>query len=126
MFTSTIKDVLLEGDSEIIQPMGLDGSGKTTLANAIGVADLVRDTLRMRPDRIVVGEMCDGAPALETPKSWNTSHPGGLSALHANSSTEALLRIGDLIAEVACRAPSRMIGRVPTFVVRPADVASKR
>ncbi len=52
---------------------------------AIGVADLVRDALRMRPDRIVIGEMRDGAAALETLKSWNTGHPGGLSTVHANS-----------------------------------------
>lgn len=72
----------------------------------IGVADLVRDALRMRPDRIVVGEMRDGDAALQTLKSWNTGHPGGLSTLHANSADDVLRRVEDLISEVAA-APSR-------------------
>lgn len=83
----------------------------------IGVADLVRDALRMRPDRIIIGEMRDGAAALETLKSWNTGHPGGLSTLHANSATEALSRIEDLIGEVVSQAPRRMIGDAVDRVV---------
>lgn len=83
----------------------------------IGVADLVRDALRMRPDRIVIGEMRDGAAALETLKSWNTGHPGGLSTLHANSATEALRRVEDLIGEVASQIPHRMIGDAVDRVV---------
>jgi len=83
----------------------------------IGVADLVRDALRMRPDRIVIGEMRDGAAALETLKSWNTGHPGGLSTVHANSATEAMARIEDLIGEVASQAPRRMIGQAVDRVV---------
>jgi len=84
---------------------------------AIGVADLVRDALRMRPDRIVIGEMRDGAAALETLKSWNTGHPGGLSTVHANSATEALRRMEDLIGEVASQVPQRMIGEAIDCVV---------
>lgn len=75
----------------------------------IGVADLVRDALRMRPDRIVVGEMRDGAAALETLKAWNTGHPGGLSTIHANSAREAVARLEDLTAEVSARSVRRMI-----------------
>lgn len=77
----------------------------------IGVADLVRDALRMRPDRIVIGEMRDGAAVLETLKSWNTGHPGGLSTLHANSAEDVLRRLEDLIGEVAVQAPRRLIGQ---------------
>lgn len=84
---------------------------------AIGVADLVRDALRMRPDRIVIGEMRDGAAALETLKSWNTGHPGGLSTVHANSATEALRRMEDLIGEVASQIPRRMIGDAVDCIV---------
>jgi len=83
----------------------------------IGVADLVRDALRMRPDRIVVGEMRDGAAALETLKSWNTGHPGGLSTVHANSALEALRRIEDLVGEVTSVVPQRMIGDAVKCVI---------
>ncbi|MFK0299560.1 ATPase, T2SS/T4P/T4SS family [Brevundimonas sp. NPDC090276] len=75
----------------------------------IGVADLVRDALRMRPDRIVVGEMRDGAAALETLKAWNTGHPGGLSTVHANSAAETVARLEDLTAEVSARSVRRSI-----------------
>jgi type IV secretion system protein VirB11 len=77
----------------------------------IGVVDLVRDALRMRPDRIVVGEMRDGAAALETLKAWNTGHPGGLSTIHANSAEEVLHRLEDLIAEVSAEIPRRSIAQ---------------
>lgn len=84
---------------------------------SIGVVDLVRDALRMRPDRIIVGEMRDGSAALETLKSWNTGHPGGLSTIHANSAEDALRRIEDLIAEVSATASRHMIGQTVDLIV---------
>lgn len=83
----------------------------------VGVVDLVRDALRMRPDRIVVGEMRDGAAALETLKAWNTGHPGGLSTLHANSAEETLLRVEDLLSEVTARTPRRAVVRSIDLIV---------
>lgn len=82
----------------------------------IGVVDLVRDALRMRPDRIVVGEMRDGAAALETLKAWNTGHPGGLSTLHANSAREAILRLEDLLQEVVAQPPRRAIAQAVDLI----------
>ncbi|MEQ7154395.1 P-type conjugative transfer ATPase TrbB [Brevundimonas aurifodinae] len=84
---------------------------------AIGVADLVRDALRMRPDRIVIGEMRDGAAALETLKAWNTGHPGGLSTLHANAGEAVPRRLEDLIGEVSARPSPRMIGEAIDRIV---------
>jgi len=83
----------------------------------IGVVDLVRDALRMRPDRIVVGEMRDGAAALETLKAWNTGHPGGLSTIHANSAEEALARLEDLLLEVVVHPPRRAIAQAVDLIV---------
>lgn len=83
----------------------------------IGMVDLVRDALRMRPDRIVVGEMRDGAAALETLKAWNTGHPGGLSTLHANSAHEALARLEDLLLEVVAQPPRRAIAQAIDLIV---------
>lgn len=84
---------------------------------AIGVVDLVRDSLRMRPDRIVVGEMRDGAAALETLKSWNTGHPGGLSTIHANSAGDVLRRVEDLLSEVVAQPPRRAIAQAIDRIV---------
>lgn len=92
----------------------------------IGVVDLVRDALRMRPDRIVVGEMRDGAAALETLKSWNTGHPGGLSTLHANSADDVLRRVEDLIAEVSSRTRRRAIAQAVDRNVHIRRTASGR
>lgn len=93
---------------------------------AIGVVDLVRDALRMRPDRIVVGEMRDGAAALETLKSWNTGHPGGLSTVHANSADDALRRVEDLIAEVSASVSRRAIGQAIDRIVHIRRTADGR
>lgn len=76
----------------------------------VTMADLVRIALRMRPDRIVIGEVRDGS-ALDMLKAWNTGHPGGLATVHANSATEALSRLEDLIGEVSPVIPYRAIGQ---------------
>lgn len=68
-------------------------------------------------DRIVVGEMRDGAAALETLKSWNTGHPGGLSTIHANSAEDVLRRIEDLMTEVVAQAPRRAIAQAVDRIV---------
>ncbi|MDQ1193902.1 P-type conjugative transfer ATPase TrbB [Brevundimonas vesicularis] len=92
----------------------------------IGVVDLVRDALRMRPDRIVVGEMREGSAALETLKAWNTGHPGGLSTIHANSAPEALYRIEDLIAETGPAIPRRAIAQAIDVLVHIARTPAGR
>ncbi|HEX5656744.1 MAG TPA: P-type conjugative transfer ATPase TrbB [Polyangiales bacterium] len=64
----------------------------------VDMHQLLRWTLRLRPDRIVVGEV-RGAEALVVLKSWNTGHPGGLTTLHANGAREALDKLEQLAAE---------------------------
>lgn len=60
--------------------------------------DLLRYCMRLRPDRIVVGEV-RGKEAYSLIKAWNTGHPGGVSTVHANSAAEGLSRLGRLISE---------------------------
>jgi P-type conjugative transfer ATPase TrbB len=67
----------------------------------------IRDAMRSRPDRIIVGEVREGAAALDLVKAWNTGHPGGLGTVHANDTASMLSRIFQLIEEVA--NPSRSI-----------------
>jgi len=80
------------------------------------LADLVRSTLRLRPDRIVVGEV-RGAEALDMLKAWNTGHPGGITTLHANSAHGALYRLEQLIQEAVITVPRRMIAEAIDIVV---------
>lgn len=82
----------------------------------VGMRELVQMTLRLRPDRIVVGEVRDGA-ALEVLKAWNTGHPGGLLTLHANSAADALMRLEDLCIEAGLSAPQRLIQSAVDAVV---------
>lgn len=65
-------------------------------SETIDMTRLLRATLRLRPDRIVVGEV-RGAEALALLKAWNTGHPGGVGTVHANDAVGALVRLGQLI-----------------------------
>jgi Flp pilus assembly CpaF family ATPase len=68
----------------------IEGKGEIT------IRDLVKNSLRMRPDRIVVGE-CRGGEALDMLQAMNTGHDGSLTTIHANSTREAISRISTLI-----------------------------
>ena len=62
----------------------------------------------MRPDRIIIGEVRDGA-ALELLKAWNTGHPGGICTIHANSPEATISRLEDLVHEAVNVIPKRLI-----------------
>ncbi|MDR6623819.1 P-type conjugative transfer ATPase TrbB [Caulobacter segnis] len=87
-----------------------------TRSGLVSLADLVRSTLRLRPDRIVVGEV-RGGEALDLLKAWNTGHPGGLATIHANSARSALYRLEQLVQEVVAVAPRRLIAEAVDLVV---------
>ncbi|MCW3585114.1 ATPase, T2SS/T4P/T4SS family [Burkholderia cenocepacia] len=64
----------------------------------VSMTRLLKATMRMRPDRIIVGEVRDGA-VLALLKMWNTGHPGGLATIHANDCEDGLVRVGQLMEE---------------------------
>lgn len=80
------------------RPANLEGKG------AILIRDLVKNTLRMRPDRIVVGE-CRGAEALDMLQAMNTGHEGSLTTLHANTPRDALARLETMILMAGMELP---------------------
>lgn len=80
------------------------------------LVDLVRSTMRLRPDRIVVGEV-RGPEALDLLKAWNTGHPGGVTTLHANSAKAALSRLEQLVAEATQTPPRKLIAEAVNVVV---------
>jgi len=90
--------------------VGPSGTGAVTMA------DLVRSTLRLRPDRIIVGEV-RGREALDMLKAWNTGHPGGIATVHANSATAALYRLEQLVQESVVTVPRRLIAEAIDMIV---------
>lgn len=76
-------------------------------SDAVDMSRLLKSTMRLRPDRIIVGEVRDGA-ALTMLKAWNTGHPGGIATIHSNSARSALQRLEQLTAE-ASRQPMQAV-----------------
>jgi pilus assembly protein CpaF len=84
------------------RPPNIEGKGQIT------IRDLVRNALRMRPDRIVVGE-CRGGEALDMLQAMNTGHDGSLTTLHANSTRDALARMETMVLMSGMDLPVRAI-----------------
>jgi pilus assembly protein CpaF len=84
------------------RPKNIEGEGEVT------IRDLVRNALRMRPDRIIVGEV-RGAEALDMLQAMNTGHEGSLSTIHANSARDALNRLETMVLMAGYELPVRAI-----------------
>ncbi|HVA10336.1 MAG TPA: CpaF family protein [Acidimicrobiales bacterium] len=84
------------------RPPNAEGSGE------VKIRDLVRNSLRMRPDRIIVGE-CRGAETLDMLQAMNTGHPGSMTTVHANNPREALGRLETMVLMGGVELPQRAI-----------------
>jgi pilus assembly protein CpaF len=84
------------------RPANIEGKGEIT------IRDLLKNSLRMRPDRIVVGE-CRGGEALDMLQAMNTGHDGSLSTVHANSPRDAIARMETLVLMAGMDLPLRAI-----------------
>ncbi len=108
--------VILIEDTRELQCAAPDVVALRTRAGSVTMADLVRSTLRLRPDRIIVGEV-RGPEALDMLKAWNTGHPGGIATIHANSALSALYRVEQLVAEAVVTVPRRLIADAIDLIV---------
>jgi len=107
--------VILE-DTRELRCSAPDVTQLRTHRAGVSLRDLVRSTMRLRPDRIVVGEV-RGGEALDLLKAWNTGHPGGLTTLHANSAIGAFSRLEQLVAEATTALPISLIAEAVDVVV---------
>jgi type IV secretion system protein VirB11 len=89
------------------------------------LSDLVRSSLRLRPDRIPIGEV-RGAEALDLLKAWGTGHPGGVGTIHAGSAIGALRRLEQLIQEAVVTVPRALIAETIDLVAVLAGRGSAR
>jgi P-type conjugative transfer ATPase TrbB len=85
-------------------------------SETIDMTRLLRATMRLRPDRILVGEV-RGGEALALLKAWNTGHPGGVGTVHANDAGAALVRLGQLIQEAGVPPVPELIAEAVDLVV---------
>lgn len=88
----------------------------TRVHEGVSQRELVKCALRMRPDRIVVGEVRDAA-ALDIVKAWQTGHPGGAASIHANNAYGGLLRMEQLIMESGAVNQEKLIGEVVNLLI---------
>ena len=106
--------VILEDTAEI--QYSADNAVYLHTSDTIDMGRLLKSTMRLRPDRIIVGEVRDGA-ALTLLKAWNTGHPGGIATIHANSAYAALTRLEQLVAEVSTTPMPEVIGEAVDMVI---------
>ncbi|MEL6237286.1 MAG: P-type conjugative transfer ATPase TrbB [Pseudomonadota bacterium] len=107
--------VILE-DTRELRCVAEDVVQMRTQPGVASLSDLVRSTLRLRPDRIIIGEV-RGGEALDMLKAWNTGHPGGIATLHANSALAGLHRLEQLIGEASANIPHELIAEAIDCVV---------
>lgn len=91
----------------------------------VSMRDLIKITMRKTPERIIVGELRDGA-ALDLLKAWNSGHPGGVSTIHADDCLGGLEKLEQYIEEVSSNAQSKLIARSVNLVVTIAKVEGVR
>jgi type IV secretion system protein VirB11 len=117
LVNALLAEVAKSGDRVILcedlRELQCAAPNQVALRTRDGVAsltDLVRSTLRLRPDRIIIGEV-RGGEALDLIKAWGTGHPGGVGTLHAGSALGALLRLEQLIQEAVVTVPRGLIAQ---------------
>ncbi len=110
--------LILEDTSEI--QCAAQNAVSLHTSDAADMARLLKSTMRLRPDRIIVGEVRDGA-ALTLLKAWNTGHPGGITTIHANSAASALRRLEQLTAEASQQPMREVIGKPSTSWSRSSE-----
>jgi type IV secretion system protein VirB11 len=111
---TTDRVVLIE-DTRELQCRAPNLVALRTKDGVASLSDLVRSSLRLRPDRIPIGEV-RGAEALDLLKAWGTGHPGGIGTIHAGTALGALRRLEQLIQEAVVTVPRALIAETIDLV----------
>ena len=85
-------------------------------SESVDLLRLLRETMRLRPDRILVGEV-RGPEALALLKAWNTGHPGGVATIHANNARAGLIRLEQLIAEASVTPMKELVAEAVDLII---------
>jgi len=121
----TADRVVLIEDTRELQCAAPNLVALRTKDGVASLSDLVRSSLRLRPDRIPIGEV-RGAEALDLLKAWGTGHPGGIGTIHAGSALGALRRLEQLIQEAVITVPRAMIAETINVIAVLAGRGAQR
>lgn len=108
--------LLLLEDTKELQCAAKDYAQRRTVDGIVDMRALVRSSLRLRPDRIIVGEL-RGPEALDWLKACNTGHPGSLTSVHADSARQTLSRIEQLVFEAGLSHTHALIGEAIDLII---------
>ncbi|GGA48677.1 P-type conjugative transfer ATPase TrbB [Pelagibacterium lentulum] len=106
--SSTTERIVIIEDTRELQCAAPNLIAMRTKDGLLSLSDLVRSALRLRPDRIPIGEV-RGPEALDLLKAWGTGHPGGIGTIHAGTAIGALRRLEQLIQEAVITVPRALI-----------------
>jgi len=123
--SKTSDRVVLIEDTRELQCAAPNLVALRTKDGVASLSDLVRSSLRLRPDRIPIGEV-RGSEALDLLKAWGTGHPGGIGTIHAGSAIGALRRLEQLIQEAVITVPRALIAETIDLVAVLAGRGSSR
>jgi len=121
----TTERVVLIEDTRELQCKAPNLVALRTKDGVASLSDLVRSSLRLRPDRIPIGEV-RGAEALDLLKAWGTGHPGGIGTIHAGSALGALRRLEQLIQEAVITVPRALIAETINLIAVLAGRGTER
>jgi len=121
----TADRVVLIEDTRELQCQAPNLVALRTKEGVASLSDLVRSSLRLRPDRIPIGEV-RGPEALDLLKAWGTGHPGGVGTIHAGTALGALRRLEQLIQEVVVTVPRALIAETIDVIAVLAGRGSER
>jgi type IV secretion system protein VirB11 len=111
----TTDRVIVIEDTRELQCLAQNIVAMRTKDGVATLSDLVRSSLRLRPDRIPIGEV-RGSEALDLLKAWGTGHPGGIGTIHAGTALGALRRLEQLIQEAVATVPRALIAETIDLV----------
>ena len=121
----TTERIVLIEDTRELQCRAPNLVALRTKDGVASLSDLVRSSLRLRPDRIPIGEV-RGAEALDLLKAWGTGHPGGIGTIHAGSAIGALRRLEQLIQEAVVTVPRVLIAETINLIAVLAGRGAQR
>ncbi len=135
-FANALLKVVAQGSNRVYivednRELQCDAKNKVEVftTSTYSMRDAIFDALRMAPDRIIIGEVRDGA-ALDMLKAWNTGHPGGIATVHANNPAMTLNRLCQLIEENNMIAPRDFVAEAVDLIVHlsrdPSHPAGRR